>query len=128
MLSGGKHAARKLNRARIQLATHAGQDDARLAAAVAVGESTVYCCERRIVETGLEATLHEQAWPGAQHKLSGKEEALLIATACTNPPPDRARWTLELLADTFVKPTEHEELPRETARRHLAENDLKPWR
>jgi len=95
---------------------------------VAVGESTVYRTKRRFVEMGLEAALNEQARPGAQRKLSGKEEALLIATACTNPPSGRARWTLELLADTFVKLTEHEELSRETVRRRLAENDLKPWR
>jgi len=128
MLSGGKHAARKLKRAQILLAANAGQDDASIAATVAVGESTVYRTKRRFVETGLEAALNEQARPGAQRKLSGKEEALLIATACTNPPPGRARWTLELLADTLVKLTEHEELSRETVRRRLAENDLKPWR
>ncbi|KAF7961926.1 transposase [Cupriavidus sp. UYMU48A] len=128
MLSGGKHAARKLKRAQILLAAHAGKDDASIAATVAVGESTVYRTKRRFVEMGLEAALNEQARPGAQRKLSGKEEALLIATACTNPPAGRARWTLELLADTFVKLTEHEELSRETVRRRLAENDLKPWR
>ncbi|MCX4176900.1 MULTISPECIES: IS630 family transposase [Paraburkholderia] len=128
MLSGGKHAARKLKRAQILLAAHAGKDDASIAATVAVGESTVYRTKRRFVEMGLEAALNEQARPGAQRKLSGKEEALLIATACTNPPPGRARWTLELLADTFVKLTEHEALSRETVRRRLAENDLKPWR
>jgi hypothetical protein len=36
--------------------------------------------------------------PGAERKLSGKEEALLVATACSNPPEGRARRTLELLA------------------------------
>lgn len=38
------------------------------------------------------------------------------------------RWTLELLAGALVKLTEHAELSRETVRRRLAENDLKPWR
>ncbi|WP_459203566.1 IS630 family transposase [Ralstonia pseudosolanacearum] len=118
MLSGGKHAARKLKRAQILLAAHAGQDAASIAAAVAVGESTVYRTKRRFVERGLDAALAEQARPGA----------LLIATACANPPAGRARWTLELLADTFVQLTEHEALSRETVRRRLAENDLKPWR
>ena len=33
-----------------------------------------------------------------------------------------------MLADAFVKLTEHEQLSRETVRRRLAENDLKPWR
>ncbi|EDT40987.1 hypothetical protein BamMEX5DRAFT_3238 [Burkholderia ambifaria MEX-5] len=61
-----------------------------IAVTVAVGESTVYRTKRRFVEMGLEAALNEQARPGAQRKLSGKEEALLlIATACTDPPPGR---------------------------------------
>jgi DDE superfamily endonuclease len=33
-----------------------------------------------------------------------------------------------LLADEMVRLTEHDELSRETIRRRLAENDLKPWR
>jgi hypothetical protein len=66
--------------------------------------------------------------PGAERKLNGKEEALLVATACSNPPAGRARWTLDLLAGEMVKLTSHEGLSRETVRRRLAENDLKPWR
>jgi DDE superfamily endonuclease len=52
----------------------------------------------------------------------------LVATACSSPPSGRARWTLELLADQMVKLTEHESVSRETVRRRLAENHLKPWR
>ena len=51
-----------------------------------------------------------------------------MATACSNPPAGRARWTLELLAGEMVRLTEHESLSRETVRRRLAENELKPWR
>jgi hypothetical protein len=76
----------------------------------------------------LEAALSEEPRPGADRKLSGKEEALLVATACSNPPQGRARWTLELLADELVRLTEHDDLSRETVRRRLAENELKPWR
>ncbi len=51
-----------------------------------------------------------------------------MATACSNPPAGCARWTLELLSDELVKLTEHDSLSRETVRRRLAENSLKPWR
>ena len=68
------------------------------------------------------------AAPGAARKLSGKETALLVATACSDPPRGRKRWTLDLLADAMVKLTEHDSLSRETVRRRLAEDDLKPWR
>src|SRR5207249_2631068 len=80
------------------------------------------------VEGNLERALSEEPRPGAERKLTGKEEALLVATACTSPPEGRARWTLDLLADAMVKLTEHESLSGETVRRRLSENDLKPWR
>jgi hypothetical protein len=76
----------------------------------------------------LDAALAEQPRPGASRKLTGREEALLVATACSAPPEGRARWTLDLLAGALVRLTKHDGLSRETVRRRLAENDLKPWR
>lgn len=125
---GGKQPVRRLKRAQILLAADAGLDDAAIVAAVGVSGSTVTRTKRRFVEVGLEAALSEQPRPGARRKLTGKEEALLVATACSRPPAGCARWTLELLADDLVKLTEHDSLSRETVRRRLAENDLKPWR
>src|SRR6202521_1884933 len=117
MLSKGKRAARKLKRAQILLAADAGCSDEEIARTVAVGGSTVYRTKRRFVEGNLERALSEDPRPGAERKLTGKEEALLVATACANPPAGRARWTLELLADAMVKLTEHESLSHETVRR-----------
>jgi transposase len=128
LVSSGTHAARKLKRAQILLAADAGIGDDDIAASVAVGGSTVYRTKRRFVEGNLEAALSEEQRPGAARKLTGKEEALLVATACSNPPAGRARWTLELLAGAMVKLTEHVGLSREMVRRRLAENHLKPWR
>src|ERR1700675_3610915 len=117
LLSGGKQAARKLKRAQILLAADAGASDEAIAASVGVGGSTVYRTKRRFVLGNLEAALSEELRPGADRKLSGNEEALLVATACSNPPEGRARWTLELLADELVRLTEHDSLSRETVRR-----------
>jgi transposase len=128
MLRGGHHAARQLKRAQILLAADSGATDTAIATSVAVGESTVYRTKRRFVLNNLEQALSEEPRPAPPRKLSGKEEALLIATACANPPQGRARWTLELLADEMVRLTDHSELSRETVRRRLAENELKPWR
>ena len=128
MLSGGRHAVRRLKRAQILLATDAGQSDEAIATSVAVSASTVRRTKRRFVEGSLERALSEEHRQGARRKLSGQEEALLVATACADPPEGRARWTLELLAGELVRLTEHETLSRETVRRRLAENALKPWR
>ena len=123
LLSGGTQASRKLKRAQILLAADHGMSDEKIATTVGVGGSTVYRTKQRFVEGNLEQALSEQPRCGAARKLTGKEEALLVATTCSSPPA-----TLELLADEMVKLTEHETLSRETVRRRLAENDLKPWR
>ena len=127
LLSGGKHAARKLKRAQILLAADAGISDETIVNSVSVSGSTVYRTKRRFVEGNLELALAEEPRPGADRKLTGKETALLVATACSGPPEGRKRWTLELLAGRMVALTDHEGLSRETVRRRLAEDDLKPW-
>ena len=128
LLSGGKHAVRKVKRAQILLAADAGSSDGEIETQVRVSGSTVYRTKRRFVEGNLEAALAEAPRAGAERKLSGKEESLLIATACAAPPTGRARWTLALLAAAMVALTEHESLSDETVRRRLGENALKPWR
>jgi transposase len=85
-LSGGKHAARKLKRAQILLAADAGVGDEEIAASIRAGGSTVYRTKRRFVEGDLEAALSEEPRPGAPRELTGKEEALLVATASASPP------------------------------------------
>src|SRR6201995_5235623 len=128
LLNGGKHAARKIKRAQILLAADTGASDDVIASPLSVGGSTVYRTKRRFVQGNLDLALSEEARPGAARKLSGKETALLVATACSNPPEGHKRWTLDLLAGAMVRLTEHEALSRETVRRRLAEDDLKPWR
>ena len=88
----------------------------------------MYRTKRRFVLGNLKAALSEEPRPGAKRKLSGKEQALLVATACSKPPAGRARCTLELLAGELVRLTEHASISRETVRRRLAESDLKAWR
>jgi transposase len=128
LLRGGRRAARTLKRAQILLAADAGMPDETIAQSLGVGGSTVYRTKRRFVEGNLDKALHEEPRPGAARKLSAQEEALLVATACSRPPEGRARWTIELLAGEIVRLTEHDGISRETVRRRLAENELKPWR
>jgi transposase len=127
LIAGGTRAVRRVKRAQILLAAAAGVADAEIAATLRVGTSTVYRTKRRFVEDSLEAALSEDPRPGGRRKLTGNEEALLIATVCSTPPAGRARWTLALLADAIVALTPHARISRHTIGRRLAENDLKPW-
>ena len=123
LVSGGKGRVRRLKRAQILLAADAGGVAETIALNVAVSTSTVYRTKQRFVEEGLEEALSEEPRPGAERKLSGSEEALLVATACSKPPGGRASWTMELLADEMVRLTKHETLSSETVRRRLAEKE-----
>src|SRR5690349_4701996 len=81
LVTGGKAAVRRVKRAQILLAADAGQLDEAIAAGVQAGTSTVYRTKRRFVEQGLEPALAEEPRPGKERKLSGQQEALLVATA-----------------------------------------------
>ena len=78
LVGGGKHYARKIKRAQILLAADSGLSDNDIAAAVAVGGSTVYRTKRRFVKGNLEAALNEEPRAGADRKLTSNEEALLV--------------------------------------------------
>jgi transposase len=127
MVAKGSKLARKVKKAQLLLAADGGASDEEIARLVVVGTSTVYRAKRRFVEEGIAAALSDRPRPGAERKLSGKDEALLMATACSKPPPGRARWTLELLAGELVRLTDHDSVSAETVRRRLHEKDIKPW-
>ena len=64
------------------------------------------CCwwpERGSVEEGLEAAINDRPRPGQERKLDGKQEAHLIAIACSAAPAGHTHWTLQLLADQVVE-------------------------
>ncbi len=127
LVANGRTRARQLRRAQVLLAADAGSADHIIAGTVRVSPATVYRIKRRFVERGVGAALHDDPRPGADRKLTPKDEALLVAMACATPPEGRARWTLDLLAGALVHLTAHDQLSRETVRRRLHEKDLKPW-
>ena len=124
---GGQTRARKLKRAQILLMSDEGHTDEEIANALPTGTSTVFRTRRRFVEGGLDAALNEAQRPGGIRKLNGKDEAMLVAIACSDPPEGRSRWTLQLLAGELVARTDLECVSYETIRRRLKEKDIKPW-
>ena len=114
----GTSNARKLTRARILLKADEGVEDEAIAEAVGTSVATIERTRQRFVESNLEA-LNEVPRPGGQPKLSGKQEAQLIAVACTPAPCGRARWTLELLAVQAVELGFTDSIARETVRQVL---------
>ena len=78
--------------------------DERVAEFAEVSLSTVHRVRQHFVEEGLESSLRRRPSPQRQYrKLDGAAEAKLIATACSQTPAGRSRWTLQLLADKLVE-------------------------
>ena len=103
ILRRGKSSARKMSRARILLKADEGFTDEQIADIVHVGSSTVGRVRQRFVQKGLDSALNELPRPGGRRKFTGKQEAHLIATACSKAPEGHARWTLRLLAGKAVE-------------------------
>lgn len=120
----GTVSARKLTRAHILLQANDGVSDQAIADSLHVGHATVERVRKRFVEGNLERALVDAKRPGKQRKLDGKQEALLVATACSTPPGGRAHWTMQLLADKLVTLTELDSLSDETVRRTLKKTSL----
>src|SRR5688500_13878409 len=102
VLKKGKSSARKLCRAQILLHADGGASDTTIATAVQVAVRTVERLRKRGIEEGLEAAVNERRRPGGKPKLDGRQEAFVIALACSAAPHGRRRWTMPLLAEWVV--------------------------
>jgi transposase len=115
----GKSSARKVKRTLILCKADEGLNDQEIAQALLVGAATVSRVRQRFVEEGLESALNERPRPGQRRKLDGKQEAHLVAVACSQPPAGHARWTLKLLAEKVVELEYADSISPETVRQVL---------
>lgn len=115
----GKNGARKIRRARILLLANEGRIDKEIASFLGAAVTTVERVRKRFVEEGLEAALSERPRPGAARKLDGRQEAYLMALACSETPEGRGRWSMRMLADRLVQLDVVDEISGETVRRTL---------
>ncbi len=123
LIRRGKHSSRKVTRARILLLAADGATDEQIVASLKTGFATVERTRKRFVEEGF-GCLNERRRRGAERKLTGKQEAHLVALACSTPPRGRARWTLRLLADKVVELGFASSIARETVRQVLKKTNL----
>lgn len=126
LTQGGKAAARRVRRAQTLLLAAEGHPDRVIAAMLHIGHATVERTRQRFVEEGFAAALSEHARPGGPSKLDGKQEAFLVALACTHPPEGRHCWTMQLLADQLVTLGIIEAISDETVRRTLKRGTSSP--
>lgn len=133
LLARGKGEVRTLKHAMILMKADESQGptawtDEKIAEAVGVGIATVYRVRERFVEEGFEAALRAYKKGSRTYatKLDGRQEAQLIALACSTPPEGHGRWTLRLLAGKCIELEYVDKLSPETVRRTLKKRAAAP--
>ncbi len=96
----GKHSRREIQRAQTLLWSAEGKTDLEIANLMGVVPLTVATTRERWAK---EKRIADGAKPGRHKKLDGKQEAFLVALACSDAPEGRESWTLQLLADKLVE-------------------------
>ena len=126
LVSKGKLSARTLTRAHTLLLAGEGKADTAIAESLHLHANTVARTRRRFVEGGPHWALTDRPRPGAAPKLDGKQEAYLVALACSEAPTGREHWTMQLLADEMVRLEVVDSLSDETVRRTLKKRTSSP--
>jgi transposase len=104
-----------------------GWTNADIASAYDVSTKKVEQLKKRFVEEGFEAALYRKPVTNAhRRKITGDEEAHLMALCCSQAPEGRERWTLRLLADKMVELDIIASVSYETIRRTLKKVHLNP--
>jgi transposase len=96
----GKHTRREIQRAQLLLWSAAGKTDLEIARLLEVSTTTVATTRTRWAS---EKRIADAPKAGRKKRLDGKQEALLVALACSDAPEGRSEWTLQLLADKLLE-------------------------
>jgi transposase len=103
IISTGRNKAVVIQRAHILLKADEGKTDADMSQMLYVSEQTIRRTRLRFAQDGLQAALEDRPHPATGSELDEKQEARIIALACSEPPAGQARWTLELLTQEVLK-------------------------
>lgn len=103
MVSKGRNKAVVIQRAHILLKVDEGKTDAEISQLLYVSEQTIRRVRLRFETEAMQAALEDKPHPSTGSELDAKQEARVIALACSEPPAGRARWTLELLTQEVLK-------------------------
>jgi transposase len=128
IINKGKHSAEKRKRAQALLLAEGNYTDTMIAERTGLSRRGLEQLRQRFVEEGFEITLAGKPRGHRPKKLSGEDEARLIALVCSPKPDGRARWSLRLLRDTWetLAYTDTKKVSHETIWRTLKKTNLNP--
>lgn len=127
IVSKGSARARVITRARILLMADLGLVDREIYEALNLAESTPYDIRKKYALGGVDQAIYDLPRPGQKRKLTGNQEAEVVAIACSQAPKGYVRWTVDLLTEE-VKTKLKVDIGRTAIWKVLLRNNLKPWR
>jgi len=116
IVKSGHRSARVIRRAQTLLWIDTGKADKEIAELLDVTISTVSNTRQKWVNEG---TIEDKPRSGRPCLLDGKQEAFLVALACSDAPEGQENWTMQLLADRLMELNVVEEISDEAVRLRL---------
>jgi len=112
----GYKSARALIRAKVLLLIHKGEKEETIASVLDISRRTVSYIKARYRKEGLESALEEKPRSGQPCKYDERDEAEIIAAACTKSPKGSKRWSVRLLTKELRKKKGLKTINRESVR------------
>lgn len=127
MLRSGSYPARVLKRAHILFKANKGMKDSEIGRHLDCTTVHVANVRQRYCTQGLKRALYDAPRSGKPAIFTGKDEAKIVALACSKSPDGTSRWTLKLLAKESVQQKIVPTISPQTVWLMLERQDTKPW-
>ncbi len=130
MVRRGRWSRSEIKRAQILLLADKEKDisNNEIAKRLNCGRETARRVRSRYIADGLKAAIFDRPRSGQPKKLSEKEEAYVVAIACSEAPAGYAHWTLKMVRDRVNKKRKDNPISVKPIIRIFLQNQLKPWR
>ena len=126
VVTKGRNKAAVIQRAHMLLKSDEGKTDKDIGQLLYISDQTIRRTRLRFWEDGLAAALEDKARPKRDGKLNERQQAYLVALACSHPPSGRERWTVELLTAQLIEDGIVSSVASETVRLVLEKTNSNP--
>jgi len=97
----GNRNSREFERAYVLLALDKGKKHEEISDFYNVSRITIWRVKKKYMDVGVMEAIKDEPRPGQPVKYDEKDNAEIIAMACSKAPEGRSRWTIRLLEQTL---------------------------
>src|SRR5262245_279532 len=126
VVTKGRNKAAVIQRAHSLLKSDEGKTDKDIGQLLYSSDQPIRRTRLRFWQDGLEAALDDNARAKRDGALNERQQAYLVALACSHPPSGRERWTVELLTAQLIEDGIVSSVASETVRLVLEKTNSNP--